>query len=564
MKISVRSFRGIERVDVEAGPVAFFAGRNHTGKSSICLAVAAALTGIAIPYVRPGKDGKPMSLFTKSQAGAMVRGGTDSGSVAVTIGESSVGMKWPNGEATSVSDKPPHSSVYATGLINVPDLDDKTRAMYLADVLGTLPNLADLTAALKDIYPSEQIEKIWKKIETDGWDNAAKEIREHGARLKGQWEAATNERYGATKGAGWIPAGWNEQLAGSSVDALEVEVSKAKHNLEAMIAGAATGEAEVAHLKQSVAGGENLPDLSADIKKAQKEFEDAEQARNILPPLVKDQETCACPHCTKDVAVVQTRNGYELHVPATKIGKAEHDKRSKALGAAIAVISHKRSVLDDLKTRESRNTAMRQLAAEAQKKLDEITAKAAKRPSETVINEAREAVRIAEEQLRIFKAKFTAEHLHASVERNQIVIDALAPEGLRKAKLTGALSGFNDALETLTNTADYKRVTIDEDMNIRMAGRLYALLSASEQYRARAVLQTALAIKDGSDIVILDGADILDVDGRNGLFSLIAGVAQDSTIQFIVGMTINRQDQVPDLSGMELGAAFWIENGVVS
>ena len=564
MKIAVRSFRGIERVDIEAGPVAFFAGRNHTGKSSVCLAVAAALTGIAIPYVRPGKDGKPMALFTKAQAGAMVHSGADSGSVTVTVGESSVGMKWPSGEATSVGDKPPRSSVYATGLINVPDLDDKTRAMYLADVLGTLPTLADLTAALKEIYPSEQIEKIWKKIEMDGWDNAAKEIREHGARLKGQWEAATNARYGATKGAGWIPAGWNEQLAGSSVDALEVEVAKAKHNLEALIARAATGEADIAHLKQSIASGENLQDLSAAIKKAQKEFEDAEQARNSLPPLVKDQETCACPHCTKDVAVVQTRNGYELHVPATKIGKTEHDKRSKALGAAIAVISQKRQALDELKVNDARHDALRQLAGQARDKLAKIESKAAQRPSETIINESRESVRIAEEQLRIFKAKFTSEHLHASIERNQIVIDALAPEGLRKVKLTGALSGFNDALETLTNAADYKRVTIDEDMNIRMAGRLYALLSASEQYRARAVLQTALAIKDGSDIVILDGADILDVDGRNGLFSMIAAVSQDSTIQFIVGMTINRPDQVPDLSDMGLGASFWIENGIVS
>ena len=562
MKISIRSFRGIERVDVEAGPVAFFAGRNHTGKSSICLAVAAALTGIAIPYVRPGKDGKPMSLFTKSQAGAMVRGGTDSGSVAVTIGESSVGMKWPSGEATSVGDKPPHSSVYATGLINVPDLDDKTRAMYLADVLGTLPSLADLAAALKEIYPGEQIEKIWKKIEMDGWDNAAKEIREHGARLKGQWEAATNERYGTTKGAGWIPAGWNEQLAGSSVDALEVEVSKAKHNLEAMIASTATGEAQVAHLEQAIANGKNLPDMTEEAKKAAKEHDDAVAARNALPPLLKDQETCACPHCQKDVVVTQTRKGYELNLPMEKVGKSETEKRSKALDKAIAVITSKRQEAERINTLVSQHNALREFAAQAQKKLDDIRAKTKKRPTEEVVNSAREAVRVSEEQLRIFKAKFTAEHLHASVERNQIVIDALAPEGLRKAKLTGALSGFNDSLESLTNAADYKRVTIDEDMNIRMAGRLYALLSASEQYRARAVLQTALAIKDGSDIVILDGADILDVDGRNGLFSLIAGVAQDSTIQFIVGMTINRQDQVPDLSG--LGASFWIENGAVT
>src|SRR3990167_4678029 len=415
MKISIRSFRGIESAEIEAAPTALIAGRNYAGKRSICLAVAAALTGNVIPYVKPGKDGKPMALFTKAQAGAMVRGGTASGSVTVTVGESSVGMKWPSGEATSVGDTPLHASVYAAGLISAPDLDDKTRAMFLADLLGTLPSLADLTAALSEVYPTERIEKIWKKIELDGWDNAAKEIREHGARLKGQWEAATNERYGATKATGWIPTGWNEQLAGLSTDALEAGVATAKSGLEGKIANTATSEAEIAHLKKTIHETGNLPDLSADASKADKAHYDAVAARNALPPLLKDQETVPCPHCQKDTAGVQPLNGYKLREPMNKLGKAEHDKRSKALDAAIAIVGEKHREVERINGLIGQHSALRRMGEIARDKLAGLEKKATSRPSEEAINEAREAVRIAEEQLRIFKAKFTADNLHASI-----------------------------------------------------------------------------------------------------------------------------------------------------
>jgi len=106
--------------------------------------------------------------------------------------------------------------------------------------------------------------------------------------------------------------------------------------------------------------------------------------------------------------------------------------------------------------------------------------------------------------------------------------------------------------------ADFKRVTVDDTMDIRYGGRAYMFLSASEQYRVRAILQLCIATLDGSQMVIFDGADILDNAGRNGLLSLLVS----SNIHAIVAMTFNKPESVPDLSGV--GKAYWIEKGICS
>lgn len=557
MKISVSNFRGCERAIIEAAPVALIAGTNHSGKSSICLAVAAALTGSVIPYLKFGKNG-PVSSLLKSQAGILVRAGMDKGAVSVESGTGKMTVTWPNLECKSEG-QPPYASIYATGLLSIVDLDDKARSAALSNLLSTVPTKEDLAESLPEIS-SEKIEKIWDAISINGWDHAHNAVRERGAVLKGQWEGVTSgERYGATKAAGWIPSGWDEALAGSSEDALAADVAKAKRDLETMIADTATSEAEAAHLKQTIADAENLPDLTKDCAKARKEHEEATAARNALPPLLKDAETCKCPHCQKEVVVIQSRKGYELREPDKGIGKAEYEKRGKALDAAIAVVMKKSQALQAIEQNIAKHNALREMAGRAKTKLTEIEAAAAKRPSETAINEAREAVRIAEDRLRMFTSKTGADRLHASIERNQLVIDVLTADGLRKRKLVRALDEFNAFLKTLTDKAGFRPVSVDEDMNIRLGGRLYALLSASEQYRVRAVFQIALAVKDGSSVVILDGADILDTPGRNGLFVLLPWC---TTLRVIVGMTYNKPEQVPDLSALGIGESFWIDDGV--
>jgi hypothetical protein len=121
------------------------------------------------------------------------------------------------------------------------------------------------------------------------------------------------------------------------------------------------------------------------------------------------------------------------------------------------------------------------------------------------------------------------------------------------------LDGFNRTqLAPLAAAADWSPVTVDPDMAIAYGGRAHALLSTSEQYRVRAVLQLALARLDKSAMVVLDAADVLDGTTRSGLFQML----DQAGLPALVCMTLTRPAHVPDLAAAGLGASYWIEDGM--
>lgn len=644
MRITVKNYRGIESAVIELTPMALIAGKNYAGKSSICLPVAAAISGQVIPHIRIGKDGKPTAMFNRSQAGVLVRGGMDKGSVSIESNSGKVSLSWPDLESKSEG-VPPHSSVYAAGLVSIVDFEDRARSAFLTEMLGSNPGKADLADALPEMTP-EHLQRIWDAIVANGWDHAHKDVKEHGARLKGQWEGVTNERYGAAKAVGWLPQSWDESLQGASQQQLESDVADAKKALETAVAGAAVDEHEIARLRgvidaalpedklaavadiaglqgdlaqarqgleeavanqavdeseiqrlQGIASSiEKLPDWTADLEAAQAAHQQAVDELNAMPPADKPASTQACPHCEKPLIVV----GNTIQAPPKQLSKKEYEKRSRDIESANAMVQAAKLHVQDIEAKIADQRQQIQNAEQAKKKLAEITAKpqitkeaieAARtrvasleasiaqqerirkvrkaqadleeltsKPTTpaTVIEAARERVRIAEERLSMFKAKSQADRIHASIERNQKVIDVLAPDGLRKNKLLRVLEAFNNSLRELCDPAGFKAVSVDEDMDVRYGGRHYALLSASEQYRVRAILQLAIAQRDGSQLVIFDGADILDGRGRNGLLSLLHSL----TFHAIVAMTINDRKDVPNLNTAEMGRSYFVVDGV--
>ncbi|MBU2253695.1 MAG: hypothetical protein KKH53_02635, partial [Gammaproteobacteria bacterium] len=87
----------------------------------------------------------------------------------------------------------------------------------------------------------------------------------------------------------------------------------------------------------------------------------------------------------------------------------------------------------------------------------------------------------------------------------------------------------------------------------------YFLLSQSEQYRVRAVIQIYVAVHDKSPLVIFDSADVLDQDGRNGLFALMQ---EADALHFVVGMTVLARKNVPNLQKAEIGNSYWVTEGI--
>ena len=57
---------------------------------------------------------------------------------------------------------------------------------------------------------------------------------------------------------------------------------------------------------------------------------------------------------------------------------------------------------------------------------------------------------------------------------------------------------------------------------------------------------------------LIDKADKLDPKGRNGLFNLLA----EAGIKAVVATMMARPNLVPDLEGAEIGASYWLKDGI--
>lgn len=539
MKIEIENYRGIESATVELAPIAIVGGANAAGKSSIAQAAAAALTGTPTPI--PG--------VTKSGAGVLVRSGTGGGAVKVSRDADAVTVNWPAGKVKSEG-TPPTASLYAVGLKSLADLDNKERAAELISMMKANPDQADLARALKDVLDDESMKKLWEVIQRDGWDTRHKTAKETGARLKGQWEEATGERYGEQKAAQWIPRDWSPELSGASEETLSGVLAQEKEGLEATIAGSAVDAAEVERLRNEIAAP--CPDVG-DLEKAHEDARKAAQiARGELAAMTvpgSPEQTQPCPHCGTALLV----RGGKLAIPSAEkspyddaVYRAKYDQKRGDVDRLNKAASDAADALVNARTAHARRR-------DAEKKLAELETRPAADGGGD-IDKARESVKRAEERLRAFKAKARADDLAQSIGINQAVVAVLAPDGLRQEKLKTALDGFNKELALLCEKAQWGRVEISPDLEFSYARRPWVILSESERYRVRVTLQVAIANGDGSEAVIFDGADILDRQGRNGL----ACLAQVADCPALICMTLKDPSELPDVDAAGIGHAYWI------
>ena len=553
--IAVRSFARVERADIGVSGIALLAGLNEQGKTSTCLAVAAALTGQTVPV-----DG-----IKKASAGALVRTGDAEASVRVRSPEGEATVTWP-GAALETTGKPPTASVFAAGLSSLVDLDEKARAKALAPYMpDALPNREALTAELKDAgVPLQLIDRVWAKIAESDWDTAWATAKESGKKLKGAWEQIAGQNFGTDKMKTWLPANWSEDLAGASLDALDMAVVHAKRALEDAISGAAVDADKLARLKTEAA---LLPDLQKQSKSehetveaTQAKLTELEQARAALPPAEADAGM-PCPHCQKGVRMRQVKAGvWQIEKAEEKLPPAEKKKRGDAIAVADGQIGNYRDKLTAAKNRLRQIEQDQGAAQRAANELAAIEAKASTAGGDSAgsVDKAREDLRTAEQRRAAFDAKTQADARAASITQNIAIQAALAPDGLRKKALGKALDAFNERLAKLCAAAGWKAVTIDADLSIKYGGRPYMKVWESQAYRVRATLAVAMAEIDKSSMLILDAAGVLDQKGRNGLIKML----QAAGIPALVAMTFSTPRTVPNLRALGMGEAYWIDQGI--
>lgn len=560
MLIKVRGYRGCERADIELAPHALVAGRNFQGKSSLCEAVAAALTGEALPYFRPSRPDKP--ILTKTEGKELVRGGVKKGGVQIEVDEKIVsGVVWP--ELSVEGDGSVECSKIAAGLLDPMEFEDAHRQQYFSWLLEAEPSDEDAAAAFKDAGVStEAASTAWQAASTQGIDVAYRKYKEDGAKLKGRWEQSSGEAFGAKKMIDWRPQGWVVELDGAAEATLAEDCLAARGKVESAIAARAHDAAGIQQLRDNV-GLETkaIADHAAAVTASDAAVAEKRRLEKVVASIIVPS-ALPCPACGAFLDIV----------PAAEINSTRADVYPVALQESTATA-------DDIENaREAKKEAQGLLdqavkvgveaanaVSEATRKCKEFAGSQAKLEAAMKHRGTQEAVELAQDQQRtveshyaMVKARETCLGIAIQIASNQKIVDILAPEGLRRQKLVKALANFNKGLAQLCTQAGYPIMALTDALEIQYGGRRYWLLSKSEKYRVRCVLQTIAALYDDSPVVILDGADILDAEGRSGLMQMIASDAIADK-RFLIAMTVNDAANVPNLAEFELGHTYWMD-----
>lgn len=548
MHIKISNIMGCESADITAGHIALIGGRNAQGKSSICRSVAYALAGQPVPQG-----------LTKAACGVLVRSGAAKGRVEVIGQGGTVAIDYPKAILSSDGDAPPRASIWAAGLKTVAELPEKERVEILRDLIGAKPTRDDLAAAIRDSgVPEKHTDPIWKLIEVNGWDAAHKQAQDKGREIKAQWEYAAGEKYGEKKAESWLPQNWSAGIENASRDSLEAIITGARADLDAAIADSAVAEDRVAALREKAA---QISVHEGDLANEQDALETSEsklaQAKAVMDtmPTGQQRRALACPHCDGAVFFEKVIGGESL-IKAE--GLLDADELASQLNAFKAQQGLVAELSDEVKRSRQSVAATKAALAAAQAAANELAAlPQSGGRSQAEIDAAREALRVAEHDLKAWVQKTEADRLHRAVQANQQIVDILSPDGVRRKSLVKALESFNAKLADIAGQCGWSGVAVSGDLDTEYNQRPYILLSESEQFRVRVTLQLAIAEIDQSAAVVIDGADVLDAAGRQGLFNALRARKQAA----VVGMMANRADLLPSMADAGCGQTYWVESG---
>lgn len=551
MKFTVENYRGIKSARFTLDRISLVAAENAAGKSALAQAVGAVLCGQPIP----------IQGVSKIMSAMLVRNGSDKGYAMLEQGETNARIDWPRA-TFKTRGEPPRTSAITAGLDSIaPPLgspDDaarqKKRAETLIEFLSAHPTIENLISRFKnDGISDDTARAIWAVVEKQGWSAAHSQAKETGARLKGQWEAVTGENYGSKKADGYTPTNWEPELSGSSEDALQASLTDARDALEGMIAVTAVDEAEQAALKALADKLDERKGVQDEATQAVErataaQLETEKKLSSLRPPKKEaDQE---CPHCK---GLLNLINGKAV---AFEPDSPEHCAAWAAASEAVATAGLATAAAKRVATeaafpvRESEN---------ASKKLANLTQGNA---TQEQVNAAREAVTNAQNRLAAFIKKTKSDRLQESILQNLCIVAALDITGVRQEVVSQSVSRFlTDTLAPLAQVAGWPQIDIaPSDMSLTFDGRAWALLSESEQYRVRALLQVAFAVREKASAIVIDAADILDRAGRNALLNLVTHTG----IPAVICMTYPSARDTPDFGAAEIGLTYWIGDGVLT
>ena len=568
MKLHVRNYRGIQRADLDLSGVAVVAGPNGSGKTSLAEGLKACLTGQPI-VVHPEVEKVPMK-----NAAELLNDGSDNGYVILARGEADkFEINYPSCKSKSVG-QPAHASEIVCGSIDesLPKLRPQFRATALRQLIEADPTIDDFTKYLREQgldLSAKHAQQIWALIEEKEWQGAHDQAKGKGLENKGAFVEATGGTSWTKETAGdWRPDGYKPEWDGNEEAMFETVIKVAQENYDEVVGKGFVEASERAALEETAA------DLNARIDGLEKLVDRRSVIEvDLIDVQRRHQETMPahlfsrrpCPHCGAEIAVVRpVAGGSELDLMkgaefVDERNPADLKERRLAIAAIEGEVSN---VQSDLSVTKGKIMHSEQGVSEAQVARDRLQGlgKPATEDQVKARDKAQMVVAQAHKNLAVFKSLQRAQKLDGAIRRNIILVEALAPMGVRQTVMGTKLEPFNARISDVSASMGIPQVSVDEDMLIWMGKRPYRNCSESEKFRIRVALQIAWALEDGSDALVIDN----DVDMDPSYYMSLISTLCHFDMKALISIRIDRKDRVPDFTIAPddiAGVVYWLEDG---
>jgi len=586
--IEISNILGVAQVSADLPtPVAAFCGPNHAGKSSVREAIQAALMGM------------PERVLKKKDLGMLVHDGQKAGSVVVEFENGKGEFVAPKGEWGLIHDYPgvqwasmTKALPYCLDPAAFAQASTDDRRQLLFALTGATSNKDDIVAAMRERGLTDAVIESVTPMLRAGFPGAAKFAEERCRDAKASWKATTGEAYGHVKAETWAaPAGApvdeNAILAlQAKVDGLRnriangrTELGAAEQKLKAWLAAQENREADQKAFARLQAAQDKLVRDEAELKRWVDQVQQLEQRAGTGPRvgLVHDLAACLSEVC-------------EILPSATEL----HERICRTLAAYEAEYGPLDVVLADPQiaavqlpeARKARDLMQRSVDNDRR---DIEAAKAAgarleqqiERGSEADVERIREFLRAAEDELAQASADLNrlqagqqaaaraqgrteaAAAAHRDAQAWQAAVDALSSDGIPADILLKGLGPVNRILAGLQQALNFPRVElVHGDIDIYAGGRPYALLSASERWRADAQIALALAELSGLKLVALDEFGILDLASRADCIAGLDALAEAGKID--TALVFGTFKKLPNFEIFPCVTGFWVEEGRIT
>ena len=560
--LRVRYFLRLQKVDLPLQGITLVVGRNSNGKSSLLDAAVCAFT----------QTHEARGVKTKRGSSVLVHDGRDAGSISLEddVTGGALRIAYPGGEITTEGAPWEAEAPLAIGGERFMDLSDAKRAAALAAHFTLDPVKDDFLAWFKDrpeagITP-ERAEALWKRLERDGWDASHTAAKEHGLKIKGKWEQATGERYGAVKAEAYMPDGL---MVGENydMDAAAADHEKAKAELEVLVRAAGMSAGRRAEMKAVADRGpiaaRECAALEAEYASMSDQMDEKLEAQRTLPTIGGTEGTPLCPHCNKPVRFSPTKGQsgaiYTFLEKAPPPPSAEDTEKVKAdIHRLAGEISKLREAMA---SNERERTKLRGEVAQGMAAATALTrAESLPETDEDAVNQARANALRMERRLTAITKLTHATAFRKQMKAHEWIIKAYAPEGMRKDAMDKKMVEINTRLAELSRLAGFEDVQLDEELTGTLGGRSYLLNGESGRWRVDLILTALFNIQDQAEIILVDRLDVLEPQARPGVMRMLKGIGCPA----LVMMMAKDASSAPDLAKIDFGRTVWIDDGNLS